>query len=466
MMILFNHVNALRRFSSLAHIHNKMELYIKTTSFGKKSGIIIFMKFNRTVLSNGLRVLTIPMPSFESATIMIMVGAGSRYETKKNNGISHFLEHMAFKGTKKRPTALEISNLIDGMGGESNAFTSKEITGYYIKSEAGKIETSLDILSDMLQNSLFNAKEIEKEKGVIIEEINMNEDSPMRDIADVYERLTYGNTPLGWNVSGEKDVIREISREDFLSYMKSLYSPQNMTVVAAGGIDRRKVLELTEKYLGKMLKFDILRYNKYVENQKKPAIFVKTKKTEQVHIAIGFKTVKSDHPDKYPLEVLATILGGGMSSRLFHEVREKRGLGYYIGTGSEAYQDAGSMVSTAGIDPKRIKEAISVILEEHGKIARRTSHVADSELTKAKEYMKGHLVLGLENSRSVAYFYASQELLEKKIDNPQEVLKKIDAVTVEQIENAAKKYFVEKNLNLAVIGNFTSGQEFESLVKL
>ncbi len=424
------------------------------------------MNFHRKVLPNGLRILTVPMPSFESATVMVMVGAGSRYETKKNSGISHFLEHMAFKGTEKRPTAMDISSLIDGMGGQFNASTGKEVTAYYIKSEASKIDISMDVLSDMLKNSKLDPKEIEKEKGVIIEEINMNEDNPMRDIGDVYERLIYGDTPLGWNLGGEKDVIRKISREDFASYMQSLYSPHNITVVVAGGIGKQKAEEMVEKYMGTMKRFDILQYEKYVEKQKKPEIFVKTKKTEQAHIAVAFKTVKSDHPDKYPLEVLATILGGGMSSRLFHEIREKRGFGYYVGTSSESYQDAGSMVSTAGIDPKRVKEAISIILDEHKKINDKGSRIKDEELRKTKEYLKGHMVLGLENSRSVAYYYASQELLEKKIYNPDEVMSKIDAVTVEQMENAAKKYFVEKNLNLAVIGDFSSGQEFESLLKL
>lgn len=424
------------------------------------------MNFKRTILPNGLRVLTIPMPSFESATVMVMVGAGSRYETKLNNGISHFLEHMAFKGTQKRPTAMDITSLIDGMGGEFNASTGKEITAYYIKSEAGKIELSMDVLSDMLQNSKLDSVEIEKEKGVIIEEINMNEDSPMRDIGDVYERLVYGDTPLGWNIAGGKDVVRKITREDFLSYLKSLYSPHNMTVVFAGGIDSKKAVELAEKYLGDMKRFDTLQHNKYVEEQAKPEIFIKTKKTEQVHLAIGFKTVKSDHPDKYPLEVLAAILGGGMSSRLFHEVREKRGLGYYIGTSAESYQDAGTLVTTAGIDPKRIKEAISVILEEHKKIKDKGLKIKNEELKKAKEYLKGHMVLGLENSRSVAYYYASQELLEKKIDNPDQIMKKINAVTIGQIKDVAKKYFVGRGLNLAIIGNFASGQEFENLLKL
>ncbi|MBI4096113.1 MAG: insulinase family protein [Candidatus Levybacteria bacterium] len=424
------------------------------------------MIYNRTVLPNGLRVLTIPMPSFESATVMVMVGAGSRYETRKNNGISHFLEHMAFKGTQKRPSAMDISVLIDGMGGEFNAFTGKETTGYYIKSSAVKLETSLDVLSDMLQNSLFDPKEIEKEKGVILEEINYHDDSPTHRIGDVYERLLYGNTPLGWNIDGEKDVIRQTQRQDFIDYTSSLYSPNNMTLVVAGGIEEDKVIALANKYFERMNHSDALRYTKVVDGQTKPGILIKNKKTEQIHIAIGFRTVPSNHKDKYPLYVLASILGGGMSSRLFHEVREKRGLAYYIGTSSDHYADCGSLVTGAGIDPQRAGEAIKVILEEYKKVQSSKFKVQSLELKKAKDFIKGHTVLRFEDSRSVANFYAGQELLEEKIDNPDEVLAKVDAVTGEQIESAAKKYFVNEGLNLAIIGKIANRQELESLVKL
>lgn len=424
------------------------------------------MKFKRTFLPNGLRVLTIPMPSFESATVMVMVGAGSRYEKKTNNGISHFLEHMAFKGTKKRPSAIEISSIIDGMGGEFNAFTGRETTGYYIKSSAGNIQTSMDILSDMLSDSLLNPKEIEKEKGVILEEINMVEDNPMRKIGDIYERLLYKDTPMGWDIAGEKEIIRKIQRKDFLNYMSSLYSSDNITVVVAGGINTEETLNLVNKYFGKMKRFDTIRYDNVVENQTKPEIVIKEKKTEQVHIALGVRTVPNEHADRYPLYLLAAVLGGGMSSRLFHEVREKRGLAYYVRSSSDHYIDCGSLVSTAGIDPKRVEEAIKVMIEEYQKVRSSKFGVQSSELKKAKEFSKGHIVLEFEDSRSVASFYAVQELLEKKIDNPDEVLDKIDKVTLEDIERVAKKYLVSKTLNLAIIGNITDGQKFENLLAL
>jgi len=424
------------------------------------------MRFSKTILPNGLRLITVPMPSFESATVMVMVGAGSRYETKKNSGISHFLEHMAFKGTEKRPTALAISSLIDGMGGEFNAFTGKETTGYYIKAAKTNVELCLDVLSDMLQHSKLEQVEIDKEKGVILEEINLYEDTPMRKIGDIYENLLYGNTPLGWDIAGEKDIIKAINRQDFLDYMGSLYSADNMTVVIAGGIDEKEVAKLVEQYFGGMSRFKTPKPLPVKEKQTKPAILIKQKKTEQIHIAMGIRTVPIDSEEKYPLEVLAAILGGGMSSRLFHEIREKRGLAYYVRSSSDHYKDCGSLVTGAGIDPKRVIDAVSVLAEEYSKVKDGTLHITDEELTKSKEYLKGHFVLELEDSRSVAGYYAHQELLEEEQINPDAALAKIDAITKDQVEEMGKKYFKNETLNLALIGDFADRQKLEDIVKL
>jgi predicted Zn-dependent peptidase len=424
------------------------------------------MKFNRKVLSNGLRVLTIPMMSMESATVMVMAGAGSRYENRKNSGISHFLEHMAFKGTQKRPTAMDISSLIDGMGGEFNAFTGKETTGYYIKSAKNKVETSIDVLSDMLLHSKFDPEEIEKEKGVIIEEINLYEDMPARKIGDIYESLLYGDTPMGWDIGGDKAVIRTITRGDFLTYLAEFYSSSNLTVIVAGGFDSDKAFELVEKYFGQMKQFTTKSFEPLKEQQDKPAMLIKEKQTEQIHIALGVRTVPISSPKRYPLSVLSAILGGGMSSRLFHEIREKRGLAYYVRSSSDEYADVGNLVSTAGIDPKRVIEAVEVMVAEYSKVARGEMNLIDEELRKAKEFLKGHLVLDLEDSRSVAGFYAHQELLEETIENPDDVIAKIEAVTIDDVVALGKEFFKEKSLNFALIGNFTDGQKIESLLKL
>lgn len=423
------------------------------------------MNFKRTILANGLRVITVPMPSFESATVLVMVGAGSRYENKNNNGISHFLEHMAFKGTKRRPSAMDISGLIDGIGGEFNAFTGKETTGYYIKAQSSHLDLSLDLLSDMLQNSLLDPEEITKEKGVIIEEMNMYEDTPARKLGDVYENLLYGDTPMGWDIVGTKDVIRSITREDFLTYMGSLYSPDNMTVVVAGGIDEGKTEELISKYFGTMQRFPTENAKKVTESQNRPAFLLKKKQTEQVHFGIGVRTIPLEHEDRYPLDVLASVMGGGMSSRLFHEIRERRGLAYYVRAMSDNYVDCGTLVATAGVDPNRAEEAVKVMMEELDKI-RKPGNITQEELTKAKEYMKGHFVLDLEDSRSVASFFSHQEILESHVETPEETIKKIDAVDLETVQAVATKYLINDTLNMAIIGNFESGEKFESLLKL
>lgn len=424
------------------------------------------MKHHRKVLKNGLTVITVPMPSFESVTVLVMVGAGSRYETAKNNGISHFLEHMAFKGTKKRPNAQIIASEIDGVGGEFNAFTEREFTGYYIKAPVAHLKLSLDVLSDMLQNSLLEEKEIEKEKGVIIQELNLYEDTPSRNIFDVYPRLLYGDTPMGWDIGGRKEVIRAITREDFMNYLKSLYSADNICLVVAGGVKNDQIEDLAEQYFGKMKFSDTLRYKKLVENQVKPSLSIKEKNTEQVHIAVGFRTVALEHKDRHALEVLSAILGGGMSSRLFTEVREKRGLAYYVRTASDHYQDVGSLYTTAGLDKDKIGEGIEVIVAEYAKFAENRAKLTINELKKAKEFLKGHLILGLEDSRAVAGYFAQAETLEKKIETPDVLLKNIDKVSLKDVETVAKKYFKEAGLNLAIIGNFPDRQRFEKLLKL
>lgn len=424
------------------------------------------MEFKRLVLPSGLRVLTIPMPGLESVTSMVMVHAGSRYETAQNSGISHFLEHMAFKGTEKRPSALDISTLIDGIGGEFNAFTGKETTAYYIKSAVSNFSLTLDILSDMLNHSKFDPEEIEKEKGVIIEEINMYEDLPMRKIGDVYENLLYGDTPMGWDIAGNKEVIMSVKRQDFVDYMASLYSADNITVVIAGGISSREAEKAVEQYFSEMKTFKTIKELPVIEKQDAPAFLVKPKKTEQVHMALGVRGVSITDPRHYPLALLATILGGGMSSRLFHEVREKRGLAYYVRASTDEYVDCGTLVAMAGVDPKRAEEALKVLVEQFGLVKDGKMNLTKAEVTKAKEFLKGHLVLDLEDSRSVAGYYAHQELMEKEILNPAEVLKKIDEITQEDVEKVGQEFFTDGGLNLAIIGNINFEDKLSEMLKL
>lgn len=405
----------------------------------------------------------IPMESVKSVTALVLVGVGSRYETRPTNGISHFLEHMAFKGTQKRPTPLAISSLIDGIGGEFNAFTSKEITGFFIKAAAHHSPLAFDVLSDILLHSKFEEKEVEKERGVILEEINLFEDTPVRKIGDVYETLLYGDAPLGWETVGRKEAIKKIQREDFLDYLRAFYSPSNIVVVVAGSFKSSAVLALAEKHFGEMQPFRVSNYKKVVEKQTKPKSLLKFKKTEQAQLCLGVRTFAYSHPDRYALAVLAATLGGGMSSRLFSEVREKRGLAYYVRTSSDHFLDTGTLVTQAGVDLKRIEEAIKVILAEYQKMVKKLC--PKSEIAKAKEYLKGHLILELEDSRGVASLFGSQEILERKIRTPGEIIKKIDQVNTEDIQRVATKIFLGEKLNLAIIGPFTDGKKFEKILR-
>lgn len=423
------------------------------------------MEYQKQTLDNQLRLITVPMPGVQSATVLILVGVGSRYEEKDINGISHFLEHMAFKGTKRRPSALAISSLIDGIGGEFNAFTSKDHTGYYIKAAAKHLPTLVDCLSDMLLHSKFDPAEIEKERGVIIEEINMYEDTPMRKIGDLYENLLYGDTKLGRDIAGRKEVIRQVKRADFLSYIDRFYGPANTVVAVAGGIGSAKsVRKIVEKSLGKWKEKKVESPEPTREIQAMPAVLVQYKDTQQAHLCLGFRSYYLNHPGRYKLGVLTAILGGGMSSRLFIQVREKRGLAYYVRSANEMYAEVGNFVTQAGVDVVRIDDAIKVMEEEFNKIKERK--VKDEELVKAKEYLKGRFTLELEDSRNVASHFADTELLEGKIATPLEIMKEIDKVTLEDVRDVARDVFKENTLNLAVIGPYRDESRFRKLLKL
>ena len=421
---------------------------------------------NIQTLANGLKLILIPMPHVKSATVLVMVGAGSRYESKEINGLSHFLEHMAFKGSKKRPTAQMISSTIDAIGGEFNAFTGKDHTGFYIKARASDVPLLIDVLSDMILNPILSADEIEREKGVIIEEIHMYEDTPMRHIGDIYEELLYGNTPLGWDTAGKPEIIRSIKRDHFVDYIDRHYRPNNAVMIVAGGItkDELRITNLVKKQLNPWQKKITSAWENNSPQQVQPAVKVQFKDTQQAHMAIGVRAYSMLDPRRFALQVLATIMGGGMSSRLFIQVRERRGLAYYVHASADQYLDVGAFTTQAGVDVKRIDEAIKVIIAEYLGAADGTFAVKAEELTKAKEYLKGKSTLELEDSRSVAAFYGSQELLKRSILTPDELMAKYDSVTVADIHAVAKNIFVREKLNLAIIGPFKDEERFRKLL--
>ena len=415
-------------------------------------------------LPNNLNVLSIQLPSTKSVTVLILVGTGSRYENKRINGVAHFAEHMFFKGTEKRPTALDISTLIDGIGGEFNAFTSKEYTGYFVKASAEKIDLVLDVLSDMLLNSKFDQEEIDRERGVIFEELRMYLDTPVRHIHDVYEQLLFGDQPLGWDIVGTIDSLKNINRSEFLKFKDAYYNPENMLVSIAGGIKHSDIENYTKRYLGNLKNKKTATYEKVKVSQNKPAVKISAKKTEQAHLALGVRSYPRGHKNRYIAAVLNTILGSSMSSRLFIELRERRGLAYYVRAGIEDYYDAGSFVASAGVPPKKIGEAIKVILGEFNKITK--EKVGEKELKKTKEHIKGRLILELEDSREVAALFGSQQLLEGKVRSVEEIFTKINAVTAEDVNKVAVDIFKNEALNLAIIGPYKDEGKFVKILKL
>ena len=423
------------------------------------------MNYKLQTLASGLRVLTIPMPAVQSATLTVWVKAGSRNEEGSVNGISHFLEHMVFKGSNKRPSAREISGAVDAIGGEFNAGTGKEWTNFYIKARKDNLPIAFDVLSDMVLNPLLRPEEIEKEKGVIIEEIAMYEDTPMFKIGDVFEELIFDKHPLSWDISGTAETVKAIKKDDFLRYRELRYSAENIVITVAGGVEEGEVVKLAERYFGKLSsKSNSPAFNKFTARQAKPQVKLHPKKKEQAHLILGFRGNSREHKDRFTEAILASILGGGMSSRLFIEVRERRGLAYAIRTSLEHYIDTGYIGTYAGVDVNRVEEAITVILKEHYKITNQESGIKNQELNKAKEYIKGHLALALEDTKDVASFFGENELMLDKVETPEEVFKKIDEVKVEDVVRVAKEFFKPERLNLAIIGPYESAESFKKLL--
>ena len=416
--------------------------------------------FERNTLDNGLRVLTANLDHAQSVTCMVMLAAGSRYETPDTNGIAHFSEHMFFKGTQRRPSARDIAGEVDSIGGEFNAFTGKEYTAYYVKCAAEHRDVALDVLADMLRNSRFDAEEIDREKGVIIEEMNMYFDTPRDYIGGVYESLLYGDQPLGWDIIGRKETVREATRDTFMQYLDSWYKPPRMIVGIAGKIGDDALARATELF-GDLPGGDTSEPEPAREHQSE-RVRVFTKQSDQAHLILGVPSYPIEHPDRYALQMVATVLGGGMSSRLFTEVRERRGLAYYVFGLNHSYVDAGSLYSQAGVDINRIDEAVTTIATELKKIA--AEPVPSDELEKARNFTKGRFVLQLESPQGLILFGLRKEVLENRAADPEEVLAGVDAVTGEDVQRVARDLIDDEKLRLALIGPFDDAERFEKLL--
>ena len=416
--------------------------------------------FQRTTLANGARVLTAPMSHAQSVSCFLMYAAGSRYERREESGIAHFAEHLFFKGTERRPTARDIATEIDAIGGEFNAFTGKEVTAYYVKCAAETRDVALDVLVDMLRNSRFDADEIEREKGVIVEEMNMYADTPRSYIGNVWERHVYGDQPLGWDIIGTEETVRAATRETFAGYLDRWYRPERM-VIGLGGRVGDDVVERLEELLGDLPAEATGTPDAVLLPEDGGAVRIHTKQSDQAHLVIGAPSYPHGHPDRYALQLLATVLGGGMSSRLFTEVRERRGLAYYVYCGNNSYADAGTLAAQAGVDLNRIDEAIETIVAELRRVV--TESVPADELEKARSFAKGRFVLGLESPHATIMFGLRREVLEGRAVEPDEVLAGLDAVTVEDLERVAAE-ILGGSLRLAVIGPFDDPARFERLL--
>lgn len=417
--------------------------------------------FQRETLDNGVRLLTSHNDDAPSATALVMFGVGSRYETAAQCGIAHFAEHMFFKGTERRPTARDISVEVDGIGGDFNAFTGKEYTGYYVKCAAEHLDLAVDVLADMLLHSKFDGEEIEREKGVILEEMNMYRDLPQRYVGNVYDQLLYGDTPLGWDIVGTEDVIKGADRDLFRGFIDRWYTANRVVVGLAGNVSQSAKAKVSEAFL------DIPDANEGTRapaewSQDGPQVRVHYKESEQAHLLLGMRSIGLESPDRYALGVMNAILGGGMSSRLFTEIRERRGLCYYVYSHHDAYVDAGSVVVAAGVDTGRIDLAITTILEELAKMAK--DGPDESEFTKAKNYLKGKFVLGVEDPRGLIMFGARREVVEGGYWEPAQALAAIDAVTIEDVRRVARETFDVRNANLAIVGPYDDTARFEKLL--
>ena len=407
--------------------------------------------YYKKTLANGLRTVIIPMPATEAITLSVLIGTGSKYETKNINGVSHFLEHLFFKGSEKRPNPGDVHHALDRIGAEHNAATSKELTFYWVKTSAKHFDTALDVISDILLNPLFKPEEIDKERGVIAQEINMFEDAPMRKIGDVWEELLYGDQPAGWNIAGTHEIIKNIPRKHIIEYRNSQYVASNTIAVVAGKIDQNDVFKKLKSALGGFKSGRAKGKVRVREIQRKARMRMVNKKTDQSHFILGFRNSYDMYDERrHAADLLGVILGGTSSSRFFREIREKRGLAYYVRAGAEHYTDSGYFAGSAGVLIDGLEEAVRIMLDEFKDIVK--NGPSEEEVKFAKDNLRGSLALSFESSDEIAGFYGERELFHKKLVTPEEMFKHIEKVSRDDIIKVAREIFKPKNLNLAVIG--------------
>lgn len=420
------------------------------------------MEFVKRTLASGLRVIVAPMASTETVTLLVLVGTGSNYETQKINGLSHFLEHMFFKGTKNHPKPGELDRMLDAVGAVHNAFTSREETGYWVKVDTKHFPLALNFVSDILQNALLKEEEINRERGPVLEEMNMIWDDPMRYIWSIFERLVYGDNPYGWDVLGTQENIRCIKRSAFLKYWKSQYVASNTIVVAAGNVPEGTLFEKIERAFSNLRDGKFMRAPLPRKVREGPRIEILSKDTAQTHVMLGAGGYALTHKNRIAAEVLSTILGGYMSSRLFSDIRERHGLAYAIRASHQSYRRVGYFAAYAGVPHAKAEEVVRRIALNLTKIKK--SGVSSEELTRAKENIKGRLAISLESTDDVASFLGEQEVLLGKIETPTAIIKKLERIRKEDIQRVAKQIFTPKNAYCAIIGPRLDRAPYEKIL--
>lgn len=427
--------------------------------------------YTKRTLPNGIRLISAPLVESQTATIIVMFGTGSRYETPQTNGMAHFLEHMFFKGTEKRPNAVDITKVLDGVGAEFNAFTSKDHTAYYVKVAHEHLPLAVDVVSDILLHSRFDEKELEKEKGVIVEEINMYEDNPMMHIHDIFEEEMYKGNSLGWHISGSRETVRATTRQDMVAYKEAHYRGDNTVIAVAGRIGPETEAHIEKAFAalpgrapagghnGKP-KFE---FPLFAVDQNAPRVKLQHRPAEQAQVMLGFPSFSYFDEGEVVAQVLATILGGNMSSRLFVSVREERALAYMVRASASMYQDTGNFVIQSGLDKQRLHDALKVIRQELEKVS--SDGVTDEELVRAKAYLEGKVSIHLEDTSSLAQWYSEQELLTNATHTPEDKFKRLQKVTADDVKRVANQLFDFNKATLAVIGPYQDAAEFEALLK-
>lgn len=410
--------------------------------------------YNKSVLDNGLRVITSTMSHSRSVCVAVLVGTGSCYETREQAGISHFAEHLFFKGTQRRPTSREITQDIEGVGGMINAGTDKEITIYWCKVASPHFAIALDVLSDLLLNSRFDSKDIDKERQVIMEEIKMNLDTPQQRVNALIDELLWPDQPLGREVIGYKETVSSLAREQLLGYLASRYVANNVVLTVAGNIQHEEAMAQIKPLFGKLADGKLVDGYAADDEQTQARLRIEPKEIEQAHICLAVHGFSRSHPQRFAVDLLNTVLGGGMSSRLFLEIRERRSLAYDIHSYTEHFLNSGSFGIYAGVDPNKAQTAVVAILEELAKIRQ---GIAPSELTRAKELSKGRLYLRFEDTQSVALWYGSQEILLQQILDIDDVVSIVDAINADQLQEVAQEILTDGGLNLAVTGPVKEG---------